>query len=179
MILQNGVQSLASKKVQKVHFRPTRDILTHTNYLLNIYTMTKTHTQSWAPNLPVFLSAWRMRNNFFTIIIIVRLHAHGARKNYNACHRHHRQLLLQSRNKAIGAWRKFMAEGGSRSEVDWANQLRSDDVTGKYKAGDVVWLNSLPEEYNKAFKNAWAVSFAINDRMNAWWRVRICRQALV
>lgn len=72
-----------------------------------------------------------------------------------------------------------MAEGGSRSEVDWANQLRSDDVTGKYKAGDVVWLNSLPEEYNKAFKNAWAVSFAINDRMNAWWRVRICRQALV
>ena len=49
-------------------------------------------------------------------------------------------------------------EGGNGDDAD---MLSSDDVTGNYKEGDVVWLKNMPQQYKRAYNIAWTVSLAI------------------
>ena len=35
--------------------------------------------------------------------------------------------------------------------------LKSDDVTGEHKKGDIIMMKELPQQYKKAYNNAWNV----------------------
>ena len=49
-------------------------------------------------------------------------------------------------------------KGEAKAELHVPQLLKSDDVTGRYKEGEILLMKDLPDEYQQAYNNAWNVS---------------------
>ena len=49
-------------------------------------------------------------------------------------------------------------KGKGKEKAELPTRIRSDDVTGQYKEGEVIYKDALPENCKKAFQKIWIVS---------------------
>ena len=56
---------------------------------------------------------------------------------------------------------KGKGKGSGQSKVELPELLKSDDVTGHYREGSIVTRIDLPDQYQKAFNDAWNVRLYI------------------